>query len=262
MKVSRCSLVAMFLMCSMSARGGVFYLLDNTRDRLLAGDLSDPAAAQPLAALLTGSWLDLAAASVPDQVFAVEANARKIYTLNGINGSIINQITVDREIRSIAYDISAGVMYGLPQSGGLELFTVDMTTGETSLIGQTGILESAVLTFGMGYDVSNATLYVSTDSRLYAIDPTNAATSLIGTLSLNRVFDVAYNFADGQLYATDISTNSLYRVDRTNANLTLIGGSYENSTLGTGLEFAIPEPAAAYSLSACLLLIRRRRTGG
>lgn len=109
--------------------------------------------------------------------------------------------------------------------------------------------------------LSTRAIYATrTIGNLFAIDPSTANTTLVGDMGLDGMFDVAYNFADGQLYGTNQENDSLYRINRANASVTLIGGPYANAPFTTGLAFEIPAPATGALMTGGLLLLRRRRS--
>ena len=247
---------------SAAALGNTFFLVDNLTDQLLVGNVANPEAATPVGGLSSGNWFDLATGAALGEVFAVEGDSQTIFRLDTSNASVLSQATADRDVRTIAYDPDTATLYGLPQSGAQELFTIDPATGDTTVIGLTGISEAPLDTFGFGFDLDTGDLYVTTDNSLYAIDPGNANTVLVGSLphlpGQNYFFGIAYNFTDGELYATEVITDSLYIVDRTNANMTLVGGPYLDSRFATGLAFQVPEPATLSLLALGGFMLTRR----
>jgi hypothetical protein len=153
-------------------------------------------------------------------------------------------------IEGLAYDQTSGTLYGIggtgPVAGGCptsydNLYTIDLSTGEATLVGNTGI-RAGSLEFGLygrlyaGGGSAWWTLYglpgtCPENGNLYAIDPSSGASTLIGPtgfdspiVGLALVDNSAFN-CDGTLYGVDGSwPRNLYTIDpATGATVATIG---------------------------------------
>jgi len=77
-----------------------------------------------------------------------------------------------------------GVLYGVSQLES-DLYTIDQTTGATTLIGSTGVWNSSLLA-GLTF-ASDGTLYAIMNDALYTLDPTTAAATLVGPTGYSYV---------------------------------------------------------------------------
>jgi len=152
------------------------------------------------------------------------------------------------------------------------LYRFDIAAGTSSLVGQTSAPIEA-LAFG-----PNGTLYGlgKLDGNLYSINPTTAATTLIGStgVSVGGPTGSLALASDGTLYAT--LDDKLYTLNRSNGAATAVGTPFDPAT-DTGTGFAsisglaltvspIPEPSSLVLtglgvVGACAVF-RRGKTGG
>lgn len=77
-----------------------------------------------------------------------------------------------------------GVLYGLSQ-GSYNLYTIDQTSAEATLIGPTGIASRSFLG-GLTFS-SDGTLYGVLNDALYTINPNTGAANLIGPIGFEKV---------------------------------------------------------------------------
>ncbi len=242
-----------------SAAGTPFYLLEAQNFTLVTGNTFAPAETTVVGGLPIAFWSDMATGLGGDELYAVDVDALAIARVRASDASIAGRINLDRNLRNVATDTDAGLIYALPADGPLELFTVNPLTGVTLTIGLTGIAETAGEVTSLGYDpVRQRLLSSTTTGRLYAIDPVTAETQLLTTQFSTRVFDIAFNYGNGQMYATDADADSLFVLDRASNELLLVGGPYATSPRATGLAFLVPEPGAALSLLGLAVLVCRR----
>jgi DNA-binding beta-propeller fold protein YncE len=237
-----------------------FFLVDNIANRLITGTTDSPANTTVLRQLHDTFWGDLSAGTDLGSILATDVRNNTVFSLSTADGSELWSLTIDRSARSIAYDWDSGILYGLPQTGSSELFTVDLTTGRSTVVGALNIPTNPVGMLGMGYDPVTRRLLVTTNqSELYSVDPMTAQSTLIGNTGQRSLFDVAFNLGDGRMYVTNSGDDSLYKIDRSTAQLTRVGGPYGHSTLGTGLAFAVPGPAGYLLFGFTFLLVRGSR---
>lgn len=96
-----------------------------------------------------------------------------------INGVITEIGPIDIDGRGMAYDDTHGILYGTnyDDSG---LYTIDINTGQTTYIGDTGVRCDLV---GMAYDEWTQTLYLNeadVTNSLYTVDVNTGAATLVG----------------------------------------------------------------------------------
>jgi len=89
---------------------------------------------------------------------------------------------------------STGVLYGISQSfssyGSHKLYTIDQTTGITTLIGDTGITDNQGLS-GLAFR-SDGVLFAEMNDSLYIIDPSNGQATFIGVIGFNTVSGLTF----------------------------------------------------------------------
>ena len=97
----------------------------------------------------------------------------------------------------LAFD-SAGVLYGLNQGasdGGNKLYTIDQSTGATTLVGALGVGNSAV--GGLAF-APDGTLYATlsdlnpTTAKLYKLDTSDGTASFVGNLAFDSVSGITF----------------------------------------------------------------------
>ena len=133
-----------------------------------------------------------------------------------------------------------GVWYGINYmaSKPAMLFSIDPVTGNNTIIGSTGVINSTALTF----DITTNTMFMlDADtsqyiSHLYTVDLSTGAATLVGSTNEYYVLSLACN-ADGELYGYSIYYNSFYRIDKTTGESIFIGNSGINSNNANEMEF-------------------------
>jgi hypothetical protein len=128
----------------------------------------------------------------------------------------------------------SGVLYGYNRSTS-SLYTIDTTNGATTLVGTNGLSDAESLTF----DATGATMYIANGSDLYSMNPADASTSLIGSISTApdglTVSPVPLNVMGlglvpaGSIFSID--SGSLYLVDPVAPSATFIGSVSADETL-------------------------------
>lgn len=113
-----------------------------------------------------------------------------------------------------------GVLYGLEEgdSGSMNLFTVNTTTGAATLVGAHGV----GTTTGAGLAFSGGTLYSANDGdNLYTVDTATGAFTLVAAMSASvDVQGVDMTSCGGKMYLMDRGDN-LYSINTADAVLTL-----------------------------------------
>ncbi len=170
----------------------------------------------------------------------------------------------------LAFDPTNGTLFGIQNiPSNRELFTLDISTGSATVIGNLGgLLDGDFSSMAFAPD---GTLYIldtgqMSMSRLLTVDKSTAATISSVTLSMDLGFTsgMAFHPVTGTLYVADggvgEGTDSLYTLDPLSGDLTLVGPTGLPDGLA-GLAFVIPEPNSAVlgcAAGMIALAVRRR----
>ncbi|MCC6661662.1 MAG: hypothetical protein IT437_12340 [Phycisphaerales bacterium] len=242
--------------------------------------LHTAAAATMLAALTS-------AASAQNLIYIDEngggGNPRGLYTLDAGTGLAGLRATLGGAERFFGLDVQPGTgrVFATAVPGVTTLWTIDVNTGATNMVGSTGVQTMADITF----DPATGKLYGlerNSPYRFYEVDPNTGGSTLLGTLNdsvrcgLTFAPDgTLYGFStDGVLSKIDLGTlatapiggsslsggpvedacvtpagdlfftlfgGTVYKVDRNTGNQTLI----HTSGMGSGLLGIIQEPGGA-----------------
>ena len=122
---------------------------------------------------------------------ATDETNNLLYTIDFNDDGILKSMTAGGTVTSIgtgtgiigqgmAFDDANGILYATDSIG--DLYTVDTTTGEATLIGPTGISGS----IGLAYDENTNTLFANDGNALFTLDTVTGAS-----------FTVGLNFVDG-----------------------------------------------------------------
>lgn len=156
-------------------------------------------------------------------------------------------------ISTLAIDPTTGFFYGASLNN---LYRIAPATGVATLVGAT----TQPVNKGLGFDKLGNLYGIGNENRLSAVNKTTGAASLIATLALYRVEDIAVHPQTGVMYGLGYGFNpdsySLYQINLADGALTRLGPSV---TRPSGLAFtAVPEPAAALiaTLGAIVILLR------
>lgn len=152
------------------------------------------------------------------------------YTIDLLTGERTLVANAGSQLKSMTYDYTSGVAYGVRSDSEGSLATLDIATGTTTKIGAftDGGDKIFILALACGLD---GTLYgVSTNDHFYKIDKATGACSLIGALGVNAAFDqsMAFDYNNHVLYWANNSDYTLYTIDLTTGKATKIGTIGEN----------------------------------
>jgi hypothetical protein len=160
-------------------------------------------------------------------------------------------MSTPQKISSLAIDPVTGDFYGASSTN---LYRISPATGATTLVGGT------VLPVGkaLGFDVLGNLYGIANENQLVAVDKASGATSLIATLGVFRMEDIAVHPESGAMYGIGYGPDySLYQINLTTGSLVNLGPSLVRPN---GLAFAaVPEPSALVLAAMAVALITRAR---
>lgn len=109
-------------------------------------------------------------------------------------------------------------MVDFSSGSGSNLYTVDTTTGEYTLVANTGVDLN-----GFTYDTTTGIAYGISIDSLYTINLTTGASTLVGQIRSGGVFVSVACDIDGNMFALDIVDENLYSVNKTTGAGTAVG---------------------------------------
>jgi hypothetical protein len=132
----------------------------------------------------SANWQGLGANQSASLIYTIDiddSNRLKSVTPTGVITPIGSGDTAN-DGRGLAYDDGNGVLYSIALNG--NLYTVNVTTGASTLVGPTGI-STFMIFAGLAYDEVADVLYANVSSTfapssLYTIDVTTGAATLVG----------------------------------------------------------------------------------
>ena len=154
-------------------------------------------------------------AGVGTNLFSAVYPGHTLYEVNLNNG---NFVTLGNGSATY-YDFgsTASGLYGFGTDG--NLYSVNSSTGATTLIGPTGLTAGGISGMSGGGPALYITVQPINDSLLYGINTTTGAATEIGDMGVTNIATIG--FADGILYAADASGN-IYTVNTSTAATTLL----------------------------------------
>lgn len=187
-------------------------------------------------ALLSG----VAGAGASVTLYATDVVGRNLYrietdtwdvTLVGFHG-------VPSGFCGLTYDRTNEVLLGITRYNTARLYSMDINTASTTLIGSLGI--GYVYEGGLVLDQERGTLYGANvgsneDPHIFTVNPSTGAGAIVG-----RVGSGPHDFAglvfgqDGELYGLDRQTNAIWKIDRDDPEGA--GTLQLGSGLGAGVE--------------------------
>ena len=215
---------------------------------------------------------DLAYDPNHDVLYGSTTTGNSLYRINRVSGAItlIGHYPVGITLmHGLEYDPNNNVLFGITnQSGTRALYTIDVATAATTLVGTHGIQGLSDLAF----DAANNVMYASEAfdgtphvEALRTIDLATGVTTLVGNFngagSTQLGVGLAYDPVQG-MFATDNKASStiddtLYKINPATGQATLVGPIGAQNVLG--LTFVIPEPGAAGLVSILLVGAFRHR---
>ncbi|MFO1475573.1 MAG: YDG domain-containing protein [Verrucomicrobiota bacterium] len=182
------------------------------------------ALAHALAVVLVSGQATRAAASAYD-VYAVEYNqsTNRFGTINLLNGTFTKISSIgSTKINDIAWCPTNGLLYGISNTTSLVIFNT--TNGTMTSVAKMSV--SGIQSLAFRY--KDGALFGATQSKLYVINPTNGAATLVGSYGTpSNLGSSGQNIrfaADGNLYVSNTSTNTdIYRINTANGAATWMG---------------------------------------
>jgi hypothetical protein len=186
-----------------------------------------------------------------------------VTVVGAFNAGPVNSSGSPATMADIGFD-PAGNLYGIASIGGPNLYSVDTTTGQATLVGPNGVASStsggglAISPDGDFYGTPTSSRFGTFDSGTGAYtnigNPTKpAGTGAYGSLDYNRNVLYGLNVGPGSPPPT-----ALVIIDPATAGVTLVGFSLNSLD---AIAFQIPEPASFVLIAgglAALLRFRRR----
>ena len=190
--------------------------------------LDTPAGLTSLAATTSTDFIAGACWIADEETWYGSQYGGGLYAIDHETGAMTYIAATTESLMGIDYDDASGIMYG---SDGNNLYTVDWTTGATTLIGSHnvgGLLMIGIAGDGEG-NLYGVTVDFSLTSDLYLIDLTTGNATSLGNTGGQLLYaqDLAFDKDDGVLYAAayfgDGTPSGLYTIDVSTAAMTAIG---------------------------------------
>ena len=182
----------------------------------------------------------------------IPANARRLlrapiptFTYTNLGPSGVAPLS----LFALDFDNAANVLWAVdsgcnPACVGRNFGTIDQATGAFTVMGAVSAAPgpAAGSNFaGLRFDPTDGTAYIATItpggiSELWTLNLTTGAATLRGTMAGGLMIDIAFDNM-GQLYAHNISNDTLNRVDKTNGAVTLIGPTGQAYNFAQGMDF-------------------------
>ncbi|MCA9287532.1 MAG: hypothetical protein KDA05_03050, partial [Phycisphaerales bacterium] len=152
------------------------------------------------------------------------SSSRVLYSVDINTGAVTELLTVSSNASTtagLAWDSSTQTMY-LTSTGNDSLYTLNLTTGEATLVGAYGV---PVVMHGLEYDSSTDTLYAasSTPNALYRVDKNTGLATEIAQTGLTSFPNLGYDSTNDVLYGTSSGNEGFYSVDRVTGAWSAIG---------------------------------------
>jgi hypothetical protein len=147
--------------------------------------------------------------------------------------TVIGPLGVSFEFGGLTYDPNSQTLYMIGGRGNNNLYTVNRTTGQATLVGSHGMNDL----FGLAFDSTNNVLYATQfagGTNFYSLNTSNGASTLIGNMGIG-IGGLAYNSATATLIGVNDGSGALYSINRTNATITLVSNGSGNND--SGLEY-------------------------
>lgn len=256
-----------------SAAGGAgeLYTLDPTTGAMVLdiGALNDVTGANygvtglafnPITGVLYGSSSN-SNATTRARLITIDINTALVTEIGLFNAGPVNGSGVPSTMGDIAFD-AAGNLYGVGTIGGPQLYSINTTTGQATVIGSTGLTSTtggglAISSGGVFYGTPTSTRFGTYDSGTGAFTNIANPTKPVGGAYAGLAFN-----GSGTLYGLNLGAGSpppshLVTIDPLTGNVTDLGESV--GSLDAIAFQAVPEPATMVVLSLGALAATRRK---
>lgn len=151
----------------------------------------------------------------------------------------------------LAFDPS-GNLYGISFTN---LYQINSTTAQTTLVGSLGLTGANALVFG-----TDGTLYAATDNttELYSVNAVTGAATSLGTTGFSSAGDLAFN--NGELFLSS-TTDQLVKIGLNPASGSAVGPFGVPNVFGLGTELATGGNGILYGISGTEILNVNTTTG-
>jgi hypothetical protein len=267
--------VALASLVSTRAQASALYSID-INSRVYQVSQSNGMATTFATAWPPGGTRDLASDTRPASYRLWTTNSTgELVSINAATGegTVVGRFfpTAGVAMRTVAFDIASGKLYGGGDGTSAQLFEINPQTAAATLVGNTGRNLG-----GLGADLAgNLFGVVESTGEIYQLDKLTGASTLVTTVPVQSISDLAFRPEDGQLFAISqfgpIATQkSLYTVDLVSGNATRLGALEPGTSFlpMNGLAFGpgtyVPEPGLVglLALGAMVLMQRRRYSAG
>jgi hypothetical protein len=268
MQLQPATLLAGFMTFTSVSEAATAYAVDLGNDRFLSFDVNNPGSQNVLATGYSENYYGLDFNFTGTTLYGLlytGLGSARLDSLSLANGSVLGSVGIiglDSDAVVTGLTVGPNNFAHLTTYGGTrsKLYTVDLTTGTTALVGvmtSSGLIVDIAASPAGDLVVHNAT----TDS-FHVVNPDTGALTLIGPHGINANFTQGMDFdpTSGLLFAAVYSgegVNTFGTVSIFDGTITpiagLLSGEYE-------IAIAVPEPGTASLLVAAgAMMFRRRR---
>ena len=183
-------------------------------------------------------------------LYALDNTSRKLVTVDPATAAVteiatLNGIPTTETLGGLAFNYVNNQFYILSSStAGMQLYTLNKTTGATSLIGVTPGISGIWLVID---NTGNAYTADITNDNLHQVNLSTGVATLIGPLGININFaqDADVNTADNNIYMAGYlggGAGGIYTVNKTTGAATLLGSTTSNNAEYTMFSIENPNP--------------------
>lgn len=167
-------------------------------------------------------------------LYAIQENNNTLVSYDPVTlqRTVIGPMGVPGDFGDLAYNAKTQTMYYIDgRSGNQALYTVNLQTGQATMVGQHGLPEM----FALEWDPSTNKLYAGQSTQaqgFYEINPNTGAATFIGNPGIN-LDSLAYDSRRDMLVGAYAGPGDLYSMNRANGAASLIynGNFFDNGGL-------------------------------